>query len=279
MSSKILRYLTYTTAAITFGLLLFLILYILVMGLPNLNLEMFSFEYTSDNVSLMPALITTIMMTVFALVISVPLGVGSAIYLVEYAKPGSKLVKVIRATTETLSGIPSIVYGLFGMLFFVTYLGFNYSMIAGALTLSIMILPLVMRSSEEALISVSDSFREGSFGLGAGRLRTTLKVVLPGAANGILAGVILSIGRIVGETAALIYTSGTMPQVPGVTEGTNFFFSSARTLSVHMKVLSGEGIHIGEAYGTAVVLLVCVIGINALAAAIAKKVGTENSNG
>ncbi len=272
MTSKILRWVTYITAAITFGVLIFLIAYILVMGIPNLKPSMFAWEYTSDNVSLVPAFVNTIIMTVFALLIAVPLGVGSAIYLVEYAKPGSKLVKIIRTTTETLSGIPSIVYGLFGMLFFVTYLGFNYSMIAGALTLSIMILPLIMRSSEEALMAVSDTFREGSFGLGAGRVRTTFKVVLPSAANGILAGVILGVGRVVGETAALIYTSGTMPQIPGISENTNLFLSSGRTLSVHMKVLSGEGIHIGESYATAVVLLICVVGINALAAAIARKV-------
>ncbi len=272
MTSKLLRWITYTTAAVTFSILIFLVAYILVMGVPNLKPSMFAWEYTSDNVSLIPAFVNTIIMTLFALLISVPLGVGSAIYLVEYAKPGSKLVRIIRTTTETLSGIPSIVYGLFGMLFFVTYLGFNYSMIAGALTLSIMILPLIMRSSEEALIAVSDTFREGSFGLGAGRLRTTFRVVLPSAANGILAGVILGVGRVVGETAALIYTSGTMPQIPGISDNTNLLMSSGRTLSVHMKVLSGEGIHIGESYATAVVLLICVIGINALAAGIARKV-------
>ncbi len=277
MTSKFLRVITYTTAVITFGILIFLIAYILVMGIPNLKLSMFAWEYNSDNVSLVPAFISTIIMAFFSLITAVPLGLGAAIYLVEYAKPGSKIVKVVRATTETLSGIPSIVYGLFGMLFFVTYLEFNYSLISGALTLSIMILPLIIRSAEEAIMAVSQSYREGSFGLGAGRLRTTMKVVLPGAANGILAGVILAVGRIVGETAALIYTSGTVAQIPGVTDNTNLFFSSARTLSVHMKVLSGEGLHVGESYATAVVLLVCVIGINAAAAALAKRVSKRAS--
>lgn len=173
---------------------------------------------------------------------------------------------IIRITAETLSGIPSIVYGLFGMLFFVTALNMDYSILAGSLTMCIMILPLIMRTTEEALKSVPDIYREGSFGLGAGRLRTVFRVVLPSAVPGILAGVILSIGRIVGETAALIYTAGTFADIP------ESIMDSGRTLSVHMYTLSREGLHIDQTYATAVVLLIVVILINSLSALVAKRI-------
>lgn len=189
---------------------------------------------------------------------------GAAIYLVEYAKKGNKLVGIIRVTAETLSGIPSIIYGLFGMLFFVTALKWGYSMMAGAATLAIMVLPVIMRTTEEALLCVPDSFREGSFGLGAGKLRTIFKIVLPSAIPGILSGIILAIGRIVGETAALIYTSGTVANLAG-------FFDSGRTLAIHMYSLSREGMHTNEAYATAVVLLIVVLIINGVSSLIAKK--------
>lgn len=218
----------------------------------------------------MPALISTIVMTIIALVIALPLGIGAAIYAVEYAKRGNKLVQLVRITTETLSGIPSIVYGLFGYLCFVTALHWGYSLLAGAFTVAIMILPLIMRTTEEALISVPDSFREGSFGLGAGRLRTVFHIVLPSAVPGILSGVILAIGRVVGESAALMYTAGSVAQMPGQAGGG--LFDSVRTLSVHMYVLSSEGLHIDKTYATAVVLLVIVIGINALSSFVAKKI-------
>ena len=262
--SLILLLLVCGAALITMLTLLYLIFYILVKGIPYITPDLFSFTYTSDNVSLMPALISTIVMTIIALVIALPLGIGAAIYSVEYAKRGNKLVGVIRVTTETLSGIPSIVYGLFGMLFFVTRLHWGYSLIAGAMTLAIMILPLIMRTAEEALMSVPDSFREGSFGLGAGRLRTVFRIVLPAAVPGILSGIILSIVRIVGETAALIFTAGTMAQIPGLTQ-------SGRTLAIHMYVLSGEALHMNEANATAVVLLIVVLLMNALSAFAARK--------
>ena len=164
-----------------------------------------------------------------------------------------------------MSGIPSIVYGLFGSLFFVKYLGLGLSLLSGALTLSIMILPLIMRTTEEALRSVPDSYREGSFGLGAGKLRTVFSIVLPCAVPGILSGVILGIGRIVGESAALIFTAGTVAEIA------TSIFSSARTLSVHMYSISGEGLYIKQTYATAVVLLVVVILINALSGFVAKR--------
>lgn len=270
-ASLALRLVCLLACIITLSVLAFLIGYILIKGMPNLNPSLFAWEYTSENVSLMPAMVNTLIMTALALVIAVPLGVGAAIWLVEYARRGSRLVKVVRLMAETLSGIPSIVYGLFGMLFFVTALKWKYSMLAGGFTVAIMILPLIIRTTEEALRSVPDSYREGSFGLGAGRLRTVWRIVLPAAMPGILSGVILAIGRVVGETAALIYTAGTVAEIP------KSLMRSGRTLAVHMYVLSSEGLHINEAYGTAVVLLVVVAGINALSAFVAKKLakGTE----
>lgn len=263
--SIVLRALVKMAAALTMAVIVFLIGYILLKGIPHVSPSLFALTYTSENVSLMPALINTVIMTVLVLIVAVPLGVFSAIYLVEYARRGGRLVKVIRMMAETLSGIPSIVYGLFGFLLFVVTLKWGYSILAGALTLSIMILPLILRTTEEALISVPDMLREGSFGLGAGRLRTVFRIVLPSAIPGILAGVILGVGRIVGETAALIYTAGTVANVP------DGLFSSGRTLSVHMWALSNEGLYTDQAYATAVVLLVIVVGINILSAAIARR--------
>ena len=251
------------SAVATIAALVFLILYILVNGIPYINADLFSWTYTSENCSVIPAAINTVIMAGISLLLAVPVGIGSAIYLVEYAK---KLVKVIRVTAETLTGIPSIVYGLFGMLFFVTALKWKFSILAGAFTLAIMILPVILRTTEEALLSVPDSYREGSFGLGAGKLRTIFKIVLPAAVPGILSGVILATGRIVGETAALIYTAGTVAKIP------NSAFSSGRTLAVHMYLLANEGLHVNQAYATAVILLILVIGINALSSFIAKKI-------
>ena len=213
-----------------------------------------------------PAIINTVIMALISLLFAIPFGIGSAIYLVEYAKKGNKLVKVVRVTAETLTGIPSIVYGLFGMLFFVTALHWRFSILAGACTLAIMVLPVILRTTEEALMAVPDSFREGSFGLGAGKLRTIFKIILPSAVPGILSGVILSVGRIVGETAALMYTAGTVAAIP------KNLFSSGRTLAVHMYVLASEGLHVDQAYATAVVLLILVILINALSSFLAKKI-------
>ena len=228
MQAAALRWLVRLAALLTAAVLVFLIGYILVMGIPNLKPELFAWEYNSDNVSLTPALINTVLMTGFALLIATPLGIFAAIWLVEYAHRGSKLVKVVRVTTETLQGIPSIVYGLFGMLFFVQQLHWGYSLIAG-------------------------------------KLRTVFTIVLPSAMPGILSGVILATGRIVGETAALIYTASSVPKIAGSV------FSSARTLAVHMYLLSNEGLYIGQTYGTAVVLLVLVLAINALSGLVAKK--------
>ena len=216
----VMRWLVRLAALITVAILVFLIGYILVNGIPNLKPSLFEWTYNSDNVSLMPALINTILMTAFSLAIATPLGIFAAVWLVEYAKRGSKLVKVVRITTETLPGIPSIVYGLFGMLFFVMQLKWGYSLIAGAMP-------------------------------------------------GILSGVILATGRIVGETAALIYTASTVAAVPASV------FSSTRTLATHMYLLSNEGLHINETYGTAVVLLILVLLINSLSSFIAGRLAKK----
>lgn len=265
LKAALMRGAVYGGALFTVGILLGITVYMLVNGIPHLSWDLFAWNYNSVNVSLTPALINTLSMTVLSLLFAAPLGIFAAIYLVEYARRGSPFVKLIGVTAETLSGIPSIIYGLFGLLFFVTACGMGVSLIAGALTLAIMILPLIMRTTEEALRAVPDSFREGSFGLGAGRLRTVFCVVLPSAVPGILAGIILGIGRIVGETAALIYTSGT------VAAAASSLFDSARTLSVHMYALSSEGLYTNQAYATSVVLLIIVAAVNALSVYAARR--------
>ena len=252
--SAILRLLVWFSAIITVAVMAFLVGFILIKGVGNLTPDLFALEYNSDNASLMPALINTLIITLLSLVIAVPFGIFAAIYLVEYAKKGSKLVKVIRLTTETLQGIPSIIFGLFGLLFFSTALHWGYSLLAGAMTLVIM--TLIIRTTEEALMGVPDAYREASLGLGAGKLRTVFKVVLPSAIPGILSGVVLATGRIVGETAALIYTAGSVAKVPSNLMG------SGRTLAVHMYVLSSEGLYMDQAYATAVILLIFVLVLN-----------------
>ena len=269
--SFVLLVLVSLSAFLTVMTLFFLIAYILVKGIPYLTPSLFAWEYNSENVSLMPALVNTVTMTVLSLLIAVPLGIFAAIYLVEYAKRGNKLVAVVRVTAETLSGIPSIVYGLFGFLLFAVRLGWSYSIMGGAMTLAIMILPLIMRTTQEALKAVPDSYREGSFGLGAGRLRTVFRIVLPPAMPGILSGIILAVGRIVGETAALMCTAGTVAGIP------ENLFGSGRTLAVHMYVLTNEGLYTDQSYATAVVLLVIVVAINAISGIIARRVSGKSA--
>ena len=276
--SALLRSLVYLGALITTAVLLFIVGYILVNGVPYLTPSLFAWEYTSDNVSLMPALVNTLLMAALSLALAVPVGVGSAIYLVEYAPRGSRFVQIVRTTTETLQGIPSIIYGLFGLLFFVTALQWGLSLLAGACTLAIMVLPVVMRTTEEALLAVPDAYREGGFGLGAGRLRTVFRCVLPSAVPGILGGVILALGRCVGEVAALIFTAGSIAAIPNFAEGAAALFDSTRTLAVHMYVLSSEGLHVNETYATAVVLLVMVVLLNLMATFAAKKMNKGGTN-
>lgn len=263
IGSKMMGMCVHMAAGVTVMVLGFLIAYIMVRGIPNLKPSLFAWEYTSENQSMLPAIINTCTMTAVSLLLAVPFGVGAAIYLQEYARRGSMITKVTQITTQTLSGIPSIVYGLFGTLMFGNSLGLGYSLISGALTLAIMILPLIMRTTQEALSSVPDLYREGSYGLGAGKLRTVFSVVLPSAIPGILSGVILAIGRIVGETAALMYTSGTVAKIAGLGD-------SGTTLALHMYKQASEGLYLNEAYATSVVLLAVVLAINFCANSAAK---------
>ncbi|MDR1263098.1 MAG: phosphate ABC transporter permease PstA [Oscillospiraceae bacterium] len=271
--SLLLRALVYAAAAATTLSALGMIGFILVKGVPHITAPLFAWRYTSDNVSLTPALINTALMTALALAIAAPLGILSAVYLAEYARRGNRLVKVIRMASETLAGVPSIVFGLFGFLFFVIALKWGLSMLAGGFTLAIMILPLIMRTAEEAMLAVPDLYREGSFGLGAGRLRTVFRIVLPAASPGILAGIILSIGRVIGESAALILTAGT------AAKSSASLMKSGRTMAVHMYALSNEGLHIDETYATAVVLIVLVALINALSSWAAKRAEAAMTGG
>ncbi len=264
--SLLLALIVLLCAAVCCAVIVFLIGYILVKGIPNLTPSLFAWQYNSENVSMMPAILNTLIYTAVSLLMAVPAGVFAAVYLAEYARRGNVFVRLIRTTAQTLSGIPSIVYGLFGYLMFCVYFKLGYSMLAGTLTLAVMILPLIMRTTEEALCAVPDSYREASYGLGAGKLRTVFKVILPSAMPGILSGVILGIGRIVGETAALIYTAGTVAGV--VTK----FTDSGRTLSVHMYALLSEGLYMDEAYATAVILLLAVTIINAVSGFIASRI-------
>ncbi len=270
--SKIVKAAVYASAAATALILGGIVAYILVNGVPYLSPSLFAWEYTSDNVSLMPALIDTFLMAMLALVIAVPVGVSSAIYLVEYTSSNSRFVRIVRMTTETLQGIPSIIYGLFGLLFFTTMLGWGLSLMSGACTLAIMVLPVVMRTTEEALLAVPVSYKQGGFALGAGRLRTIFRCVLPSALPGIFGGILLALGRCVGEVAALLFTAGTVAQIPDFgSEGVFALFDSCRTLAVHLYVLASEGLHMNETYATAVVLLVVVVVLNAVTNLAAKK--------
>lgn len=256
----LLRFSIFSTMAI----FVIVIGFICLKGVGHLNLGLFEWEFNSENVSMMPAIINTLTMVLFSLILAVPLGIFGAVFLNEYSKSTNKIVAVISVAAETLVGIPSIVYGLFGYLAFVVYFKMGQCLMAGILTLSVMILPLVLRSGQEALKAVPMSFREASFALGAGKLRTIFAIIVPAALPGILAGIILSIGKIVGESAALLYTSGAVPQVAGLGD-------SGATLSVHMYTISSEGLHIDEAYSTAMMLIIIVLIINTCANLIAKK--------
>ena len=254
------------STVITALTVVFIIGYIFIKGVPNLSLDLFSLKYSSSNQSMLPSIINTVYLTALTLLLSVPIGIFSAIYLAEYSRKNSFFVKIINIANETLSGIPSIVYGLFGFLAFVISKKWGYSLLAGVITLAIMVLPLIIRTSQEAMLGVDNTFREASYGLGAGKLRTVFKIVLPSAMPGILSGIILAIGRIVGETAALIYTAGTVP------EAATKLTSSSRTISVHLYCLLNEGLYTKQAYATAVVLIVFVVIINELSNALAKKI-------
>lgn len=278
MTARLLRAAVYVGAAVSTAVLLLIVGFVVVNGVPSLKPSLFEWEYDSTNVSLMPALVDTVLMAALALLISVPVGIASAIYLVEYAKPSSRFIRAVRLTTETLQGIPSIVYGLFGLLFFSTLLGWGLSLLSGACTLAIMVLPIVMRTTEEALRAVPESYKQGGLALGAGTVRVIFRCVLPSALPGIFGGVLLAFGRCVGEVAALLFTAGTVAQIPDFAgQGVFALFDSCRTLAVHMYVLASEGLHISEAYATAVVLLVLVVLLNGGANLVERKLNGRNA--
>lgn len=259
------RFFVKSGALITLAVILTIVIYILVNGVPNLNSKLFAWEYNSENVSMMPAIVNTVVMVVATLLMSVPIGIGAAVYMVEYVKKESKLAKLIKLATQTLAGVPSIVYGLFGALFFVKYLNLQLSILSGCLTLGIMILPIVMETTEEALRMVPPSYKEGSLALGATRVQTVFKVMLRPATPGILSAVIIAVGRIVGESAALVFTAGTIAKPMAS------MLNSGRSLSVHMYVLSGEGLYIKQTYATATVLMLLVLILNGISSLIARK--------
>lgn len=261
--AKILTIAMYMGVAIIMAALVGIVSYITYKGIFHINWAMFDLKYTSDNMSIMPALINTIYICVIALLLALPVGLGTAIYICEYAKSNSKLVKMARLTIQTLAGIPSIVYGLFGYLCFVVYLEIGFSVIAGALTLGIMILPILITTCEEAIKAVPKGYKEASLALGASKEKTIFSVILPAATGGIIEGVILSIGRIIGESAALIYTAGTVAQVA--------IAGSGRTLAIHMYALWSEGIAREQSYATAVILLAIVVVIQYMATRLIKR--------
>lgn len=269
INSIIYKLLIAVATIFTFALLFGIIYYVASRAIPHIKGELFAWTFTSSNQSMMPAILNTLEMILITLLISVPIGVFSAIYMVEYAKPGNKFVKYVRLATETLQGIPSIVFGLFGYIFFNDLLGLDYSILTGALTMSIMVLPLIIRSTEEALISVDNKYREASYGLGARKLRTVFNVVLPPAMNGIFSGVILAIGRVFGETAALIYTAGTMQELAGPRD-------SGATLAIHMFKQHSEARYPNETFVTAFVLLIVVVIMNTLSTLIGQRIGGKN---
>lgn len=274
IKSVVLRWLCYISMGITAGSLLMIVLYICINGIPNLSWELLFGEYSADNPSMGFAIAATLELVALSILIAGPLGVGCAVYLCEYAPRKSPLVSAIRLATETLAGIPSIIYGLFGALFFGTALGMGYSMMCGVLTISIMILPTIIRTSEEAILSVDDMYREGSYGLGAGKLRTIFRIVLPSASKGIISSFILAVGRIVGETAALLFTLGSVAHFTGN------IWDSSRTLAVHMYINTRDGGMAGRntAFAAGVVLMIVVIAINLIASWLERRAGKLNEN-
>ncbi|MDR2202070.1 MAG: phosphate ABC transporter permease PstA [Clostridiales bacterium] len=234
--------------------------FILIKGLPAINFKFLFGPSGNAGASLRPAFVTTGMLILIALAVALPVGIGAAIYLSEYAKPDTRLVKTIRLFTETLAGMPSIIFGFFGVIFFCEFMKMGVSVLAGGLTLSLIILPTVIRSTEESIIAVPHALREASLALGAGKLRTIFKVVLPSAISGIVTSVILGIGRIVGESAALIYTAGAVVYTPDA------LTDRGASFAVMMWMFSSEGLYMSYAYGTAAVLLIFVAVLNTLIA-------------
>ena len=263
-----MRGLMAVSAAITCALVLFMVVYVLVKGIPNISWRMLTNgpSYLSGEIGILPDILNTVYIIVAALIIVIPLGAGAAVYLTEYAR-NKKLVTVIEYAAETLSGIPSIIYGLVGMLFFCQFLGMKTSLLAGALTLVIMNLPTVMRTTQESLKTVPDSYREGAFGLGAGKWRVIRTVVLPGCMDGVITGCILATGRILGESAALLFTAGFAHAISGFFDGLG---SAGATLTVALYVYAKEQGEFGVAFAIAAILMILTLIINLLATVVGK---------
>lgn len=272
-----MKLLMYVSVIMTVGLALFMIIYVLAKGLPNVtwNLLSTSPSYLSDSIGILPDILNTIYIIIATLIVVLPLGVGAAIYLNEYAT-NKKLVSAIEYATETLSGIPSIIYGLVGMLLFCEFLSFKTSLLAGALTLAIMNLPTIIKTTLESLKTVPNSYREGAFGLGAGKWRVIRTVVLPGCIDGIVTGCILTIGRIVGESAALLFTAGLAHNLNSFK---NSLRSSGATLTVALYVYAKERGEFGVAFGIAAILMILTLVINILAEIIGNSVKRKSLNG
>ncbi|MBT2986066.1 phosphate ABC transporter permease PstA [Vibrio anguillarum] len=268
LKDNILKISIWIAAAVTVGFLFWIIWYILSNGLQHVDWNFVTDDYTrtGNEHGIFPMIISTIYMVIASISVAAPLGIMTAIYLTEYAKIGSRLVKVIRFCTESLAGIPSIIFGLFGMTFFVVILGLGFSILSGALTLSILILPVIIRTTEEALMAVPQTYREGSYGLGASKIYTIWRLILPSAMPGILTSIILSIGRVIGESAPVFLTAGMVARIP------DSLLDSGRTLTVHLYKLTTELFTVEEwnqAYGTATVLIVVVLLINMVTKLIA----------
>lgn len=275
--ANVMKLLMYVSVIMTVGLALFMIIYVLAKGLPNVtwNLLSTSPSYLSDSIGILPDILNTIYIIITTLVVVLPLGVGAAIYLNEYAT-NKKLVSAIEYATETLSGIPSIIYGLVGMLLFCEFIGFKTSLLAGALTLAIMNLPTIIKTTLESLKTVPNSYREGAFGLGAGKWRVIRTVVLPGCIDGIVTGCILTIGRIVGESAALLFTAGLAHNLNSFK---NSLRSSGATLTVALYVYAKERGEFGVAFGIAAILMILTLVINILAEIIGNSIKRKSING
>ncbi len=254
--------------ALTASLVLFMIVYVFIKGLPNISWELLSTtpSYTAERIGILPDILNTIYIVIATLVVVLPLGVGAAVYLTEYAT-NKKLVGAIEYAAETLSGIPSIIYGLVGMLFFCQFLDMQTSLLAGALTLVMMNLPTVMRTTQESLKTVPQSYREGAFGLGAGKWRVIRTVVLPGCVDGVVTGCILSVGRILGESAALLFTAGFAHALNGIFEGLG---SAGATLTVALYVYAKEQGEFGVAFAIAAILMILTLLINLSADLVGK---------
>lgn len=270
---NVLNVFIWGASALTVGFLFWIMWYILSNGLQHVDWDFVTDDYTrtGDEHGIFPMIVSTIYMVIASISVAAPLGIMTAIYLTEYAKVGSKLVKIIRFCTESLAGIPSIIFGLFGMTFFVAILGLGFSILSGALTLSILILPVIIRTTEEALMAVPQTYREGSYGLGAPKIYTIWRLILPSAMPGILTSVILSIGRVIGESAPVFLTAGMVARIP------DSLLDSGRTLTVHLYKLTTELFSVEEwnqAYGTATVLIVVVLLINTVTKLIASRFNT-----